>query len=110
MQFGANKRKHERVRVQFRSHFAVKGNKVRGDGELTDLSPSGCRVKSAIPVQVGMELELCIFVSNEANPITIDAALVRWAKGSEFGVSFTAVRLPIQRRLTEVWRKLASPF
>ncbi|MEX5216801.1 MAG: PilZ domain-containing protein [Nitrospiraceae bacterium] len=110
MQPAANKRKHVRVRVQFRSHFSVKGKKVQGDGDLLDLSPDGCRVKSAVPVQVGLELELCIFTGNESNPITVDGAMVRWAQASEFGVIFVNVRAPVQRRLTEVWRKLATPF
>jgi hypothetical protein len=105
-----NKRKHVRVRVQFRSHFSAKGKKIQGDGELLDLSPEGCRIKSAVGVQTGLELELCIFTANEANPITVDGAIVRWAQGSEFGVSFIHVRPPVQRRLTEVWRKLASPL
>lgn len=105
-----NARKHERVRVQFQSHFAVKGKAVRGEGELIDLSPGGCRVRSPVAVQPGTELELYIFAGEESNPITIDGAIVRWMKASEFGVSFDQVRAPVQRRVIEVWRKLASPF
>jgi hypothetical protein len=105
-----NKRKHVRVRVQFRSHFSIKGKKIQGDGELLDLSPNGCRIKSPVTVQPGLELELCIFTGNESNPITVDGAIVRWAQASEFGVSFVNVRPPVQRSLTEVWRKLASPL
>ena len=105
-----NKRKHVRVRVQFLSHFSIKRKKIQGDGELLDLSPDGCRVKSAVIVQPVLELELCIFTVNESNPITVDGAIVRWVQANEFGVSFVDVRPPVQRRLTEVWRKLASPL
>ena len=84
-----NKRKHVRVRVQFRSHFSV---------------------KSLIAVQSGTELELCIFPGDDSNPIMIDVAVVRWTQPSEFGLSFVTIRAPFLRRLTEVWRKLASPF
>jgi hypothetical protein len=104
-----NKRKYVRVRVQFRSHFSIKGKMVGGDGELTDLSPGGCRVKSAVPVQPGADLELCIFPGEDSNPIMVDAAIVCWTHATEFGVSFASVRPPVLRRLTEVWRKLASP-
>jgi hypothetical protein len=109
-----NKRKHVRVRVQFRSHFSVKGpikdKMVGGDGDLMDLSPGGCRIKSLIAVQPGTELELCIFPGDDSNPIMIDGAVVRWSQPAEFGLLFVNVRGPFLRRLTEVWRKLASPF
>ncbi len=104
-----NKRKHERVRVQFRTHFSIKGKMIAGDGELTDLSPGGCRVAAAVSMLNGTELELCIFPGDDSNPITIDAAVVRWCKPNEFGLSFTKVRLPVQRQLMDVWRKLATP-
>jgi hypothetical protein len=104
-----NKRKHERVRVQFRSHFSMKGKMLAGDGNLTDLSPGGCRIVSPVAVVAGTELELCIFPGDEANPIMIDGATVCWCRPNEFGLSFTKVRTPVLRRLTDVWRKLATP-
>ena len=55
-----NQRKHERVHVQFRSHFSMKGKMLAGDGDLTDLSPGGCRIISPVEVLVGSEVELCI--------------------------------------------------
>jgi hypothetical protein len=104
-----NQRKHERVRVQFRSHFSMKGKMLAGDGDLTDLSPGGCRILSPVPVTVGAEVELCIFPGDSANPILIDAATVRWCRPNEFGLSITKIRVPVQRHLTDVWRKLAKP-
>jgi hypothetical protein len=104
-----NKRKYERVKVQFRTHFSMKGRMTAGDGELADLSPGGCRVRSVANVLPGAEVELCIFPGDESNPILIDAAIVRWVKPNEFGLSFTKVRQPVMRRVTDVWRKLATP-
>ena len=104
-----NKRKHERVRVQFRSHFSMKGKMLAGDGNLTDLSPGGCRILSSVTVLAGTEVELCIFPGDEANPILIDGATVCWCRPDEFGLAFTKIRTPVQRRLTDVWRKLATP-
>ena len=75
-----NQRKHERVRVQFRSHFSMKGKMLAGDGDLTDLSPGGCRILTSIQVLVGAEVELCIFPGDNANPILIDGATVRWCR------------------------------
>mgnify|MGYP002682904809 CR=1 FL=1 len=64
-----------------------------------------------LPVQVlvGAEVELCIFPGDSANPILIDGATVRWCQPNEFGLSFTKIRVPVQRQLTDVWRKLAKP-
>jgi hypothetical protein len=104
-----NKRKHERVRVQFRSHFSIKGKMLAGDGDLTDLSPGGCRVLSTMQVMPGAEVELCIFPGDDANPILIDGATVRWCQPNAFGLAFTKIRGPVQRQLTDVWRKLATP-
>ena len=104
-----NQRKHERVHVQFRSHFSMKGKVLAGDGDLTDLSPGGCRIISPVEVLVGSEVELCIFPGDNANPILIDAATVRWCRPNEFGLSITKIRGPVQRQLTDVWRKLAKP-
>ncbi len=67
-------------------------------------------MKSLIAVQPGAELELCIFPGDDSHPIMVDLAVVRWAQPSEFGLSFVNMRAPFLRRLTEVWRKLASPF
>ena len=80
---------------------------VAGDGELKDLSPGGCRVASSVAAQVGTELEICIFPAYEDNPFTIDAATVRWARGQEFGVSFTQVRPAVQQQLVQLCRRRA---
>lgn len=80
---------------------------VAGDGDLQDLSPAGCRIKSPVIAPVGLELELCVFIDGDENPFVIDVASVRWALSNEFGLSFTQVRSPVQRRITDLCRKLA---
>ena len=57
----------------------------------------------------GTEVELCIFPGDDANPILIDCATVRWSQPNAFGLAFTKIRGPVQRQLTDVWRKLATP-
>jgi c-di-GMP-binding flagellar brake protein YcgR len=81
---------------------------VAGDGELKDLSPGGCRVTSSVMVQVGTELEFCIFPADEDNPFIIDAATVRWARDQEFGLAFTQVRPSVQQQLVQLCRRRAS--
>jgi c-di-GMP-binding flagellar brake protein YcgR len=80
---------------------------VAGDGELKDLSPGGCRVTSSVVVQVGAEVEFCIFPADEDNPFIIDAATVRWTRDQEFGLAFTQMRPSVQQQLVRLCRKRA---
>ena len=100
------KRQHTRIAVRYRSHFTSKGPMVAGDGQLCDISSGGCLVASGVGVNVGTELELCIFSEDDHNPLMVDGAVVRWARLQEFGVAFTKVRPPVQRRINDLCRKL----
>jgi tetratricopeptide (TPR) repeat protein len=95
-------RRHVRVAVRLQSHFSSKGRMVTGDGELCDLSPGGCRVRSLVAVPVGAELECCIFSQDTGNPFTIEGAKVRWSRPQEFGLAFTKVRPGVQRQIKQL--------
>jgi len=101
-------RLHPRVPVCLRSHFSSKGREVAGEGELRDLSPRGCRVRSFVAVLVGADLECCIFPQNSANPFIIDGATVRWTSPQEFGLAFTNVRPGVQRQISQLCRIQAA--
>lgn len=101
-------RRHPRVPVRLRSHFSSKGREVAGDGELRDLSPMGCRVRSIVAVLVGADLECCIFPQEAANPFIIDGATVRWTSPQEFGLAFTNVRSGVQRQISQLCRTQAA--
>src|SRR3954467_11360461 len=100
-------RLHSRVSVQFRTHFSSQNQMVAGDGELKDLSLGGCRVASSIIAQVGAEVELCIFPTDEENPFVVDATTVRWAREREFGLAFTRMRPAVEQQLIKLCRKRA---
>lgn len=97
-------RRHPRTSVRLKSHFSTKGRMVKGEGELRDLSPWGCRVVSSVAFPVGEDLECCIFPQDAANPFIIDGATVRWISAREFGLSFTSVRPGVQRQITQICR------
>jgi hypothetical protein len=97
-------RRHPRVPVRLRSHFSQKGRTVSGEGELRDLSPWGCRVRSAVAVPIGADLECCIFPQDAGNPFIIDGATVRWISPQEFGLAFTNVRPGVQRKIAQLCR------
>jgi len=81
--------KYPRIRVRFRSSF-FSAEMVAGEGLLKHLSVRGCRISSAIPILVGTELQICLFLTDceQEAPVTIDRALVQWIDKGEFGVEF----------------------
>lgn len=70
-----------------------------GEGEMLDLSFTGCMAKSDSAVQPGLRMKISLFLSGrEEWPVRVDEAIVRWARGGEFGIEFVAMRpLQLQR-------------
>jgi len=104
---GIDLRGQTRLRVQFRGVFSAGVSMVGGEGVLQELSQYGCRMKSDTSLQPGTELELCFFHgSQEAEPIRVELAMVRWAKGQEFGVKFFRLQSRDEARLRQVIAEL----
>ena len=100
---GIDLRGQTRLRVQFRGLFSTGVPMVSGEGVLQDISQFGCRMKSDAALQPGTELELSFFHGFlEAEPIRVELATVRWAKGNEFGVKFLRLLCPEEARLRQV--------
>ena len=96
-----------RLRVQFHGVFSAGVSMVAGEGYLQDISHYGCRMESDTSLQPGTELELCFFYgSQEAVPIRVELATVRWAKGQEFGVKFLRLQSHEEARLRHVIAEL----
>jgi hypothetical protein len=83
-------RKNLRFPVKFRSSFSSIGM-VGGEGSIVDLSIRGCRIESSIDVQPGASLDVRIKVVGSEPPIHIQAAVVRWSRGEEFGLEFEVI-------------------
>lgn len=98
-------RQHPRFPVQFRSSFSS-ANVVSGEGNLSDLSIRGCRVFSITEVKPGTTLELRIEISDDEPPIQIKQAIVRWYRGSEFGLEFVSLTPDEWARLQHVVKLL----
>jgi hypothetical protein len=104
---GIDLRGQTRLRVQFRGVFSTDVSMVGGEGVLQDLSHFGCLMKSNISLQPGTELELCFFDgSQEAVPIRVELAIVRWANDQEFGVKFLRLQPHDEARLRQVIAEL----
>lgn len=61
-------RKNLRFHVHFRSSFSSVGM-VGGEGDIVDLSISGCRIDSVTDVQPGASLEVRIVTKTQESPI-----------------------------------------
>jgi PilZ domain-containing protein len=83
-------RKHIRFHVQFRSSFSSV-SMVGGEGDIVDLSISGCRIESVVDVQPGASLEVRIVTNSQQTPILIQQAIVRWKRLQQFGLEFVTM-------------------
>jgi hypothetical protein len=98
-------RKHVRFHVQFRSSFSSVGM-VGGEGDIVDLSISGCRVESATDVQPGASLEVRIVTESQQPPIVIQQAIVRWKRLRQFGLEFVTMAAGEWARLQDTVKQI----
>jgi hypothetical protein len=79
-------RQHHRFRKLMPVRYL--GVRIAGEGLIEDLSLSGSHVNGNTPVYLGMPLALQVFVPGDSSPVRVERAIVKWVKGSDFGVEF----------------------
>jgi hypothetical protein len=98
-------RKNLRFHVQFRSSFSSVGM-VGGEGDIVDLSISGCRIESVTDVQPGASLEVRIVTKAQEPPLQIQQAIVRWKRGRQFGLEFVTMDTGEWARLQRTMKQI----
>ena len=93
------------LRVQFRTTFSG-STKLKGTGVVQDLSTCGCRIESPVTVELGVSLELRVYVTGFGWPLMIEAAKVQWVSGQIFGLAFFRTKDTEHQRLELVLRDL----
>ena len=93
-------RKHQRLKRLVPVRYL--GDGIAGEGIIKDLSLSGSYMTGNAPVSVGLALALQIFVPGDPEPLLIARAIVKWVKGSEFGVDFDTPPPRVAERITTV--------
>ena len=74
---------------------------------VTNLSLGGCHVEKAdVAVLTKAFLTLRLYLSFNEPPLKIDAAVVRWSGGQDFGLEFVQIAVPAQERLTRYIQQL----
>ncbi|MCP9471717.1 MAG: PilZ domain-containing protein [Nitrospira sp.] len=84
-----DRRDQPRFHAQFRS--SLSGQHQEGYGRTMDISAGGCKIESDLMVAEGTILECRIHVPGLDWPLRIDEAMVRWADGKIFGLSFSKI-------------------
>jgi PilZ domain len=82
-------RKHPRFPVDFGSTFS--GEQFAGRGTITNLSVGGCSIESKVILTAKSSLAIHIQLPDSRQPLQIDRAVVRWARGNTFGVEFERI-------------------
>ena len=87
------------VRVEARSseRTALQGSIIIAngmqtvEGQVFNVSVSGCFVEAPVRVKAGDHLQLRLFLPDTDRSMCVSKAVVRWAQGFRFGVEFMAV-------------------
>jgi len=87
-------------RVNLRCVLSFSSDEIEGKAHVTNISTGGCRAESEINVAEGLEFQVHLQIPNQASPVRIERATVRWVKGSAFGLSFMLF-LPSERAILQ---------
>ena len=100
----------KRIRARVAAHLPVEYRHAGGQGQgiLLDLALQGCRIKGACPLSCGARLKLQIWLPDQAEPVTIERAVFRWATDDQFGVSFLELSADAGARLAQVFQVLQN--
>ncbi len=79
-----------------------------GEGTVRNVSTRGWKVDSDQPVQRGHYFALRVLLTDQAVPMKVDLAAVRWSTGREFGLEFLRMLPEEQDRLRRFTRTLET--
>jgi len=77
--------KRIRARVVIQQSVQYQHTGGQGEGLLRDLSLQGCRIKGATPFSCGIRLRLQLSLPDQAQPLEVEQAIVRWVKDDHVG-------------------------
>jgi c-di-GMP-binding flagellar brake protein YcgR len=100
---GRKERRARRLRINCRMFFFGE-NDFEGEARVLDISSGGCCAESGIPVEVGMELRLSLFLPDQRWPVKIEGAVVRWVAEQKFGLEFFKLLPAVQERIRQFIR------
>ena len=84
----------------------LSSDSMTGEGTVVNLSVPGCAIETDFPVQPGEYLELLVMAPDQARPLAVGLAKVRWATNQKVGIEFIRVRRDDQSRIQRLIRPL----
>ena len=106
-QFSVDLRQHPRLRVP--APFACSlsrlgltkwlGRRADGIGVVFDVSMKGAKVMSEAGIQRGDRLSMSLSLPNQASPMAVEEATVRWEKDQVYGLEFVDLSPVAEMRL-----------
>jgi len=85
-----DKREYERLAMNFPISFV--GENTSGAGAVFDISINGCGFATDVELRAESIMRLALQISDELEPVTIDAAVVRYVQRGRTGVEFLRVQ------------------
>ena len=89
----------QRIPVRFPISFS--GDLIDGEGEVYNLTSSGCGVRSGEHVHGRSYVHLFLHLPHWRKPMKVELAAVRWANERAFGLEFIRINQEQQKRLRE---------
>ena len=77
-----------------------------GEGTVINLSVPGCAIETDLPVEPGDYVELRVMAPDQARPLDVELAKVRWTGCHTVGIEFIRVRREHQSRIERLIRPL----
>jgi hypothetical protein len=99
--------RREHVRMPVQMQLAFSGGRIRGEGQVLNLSVGGCMIETGAPVHVDDIYHLELFVGNNQPPLELPA-IVRSVSGKRVGLKFLPSAREDQRLLALVRARARS--
>ena len=94
-----------RISLAYPAMFCLKS--TVGEGTITNLSAMGCSIETNEPLFTKQQLALRLLLPDKPDSLPIDAAEVKWVRGTRAGVEFVHIEREANLRLHSfVWDKM----
>ena len=77
-----------------------------GEGTVINLSVPGCAIETDLRVEPGDYVELRVMAPDQARPLDVELAKVRWTACHRVGIEFIRVRREHQSRIERLVRRV----
>ena len=94
-------------RFPVRCSVTYNAGPFQGQGTVWNVSLSGWKLSGDVPLQVGQTCSLTVNLPNEES-VFVDAAIMRWVRGQEFGLETLAVEKGTHSRVEHVIKRFVQ--